>query len=57
MSEKNLYKRYNDDKNNYTTSIGNKTKTLKFLNYIYEDSSVYLDRKYFKYLSFLDFIK
>lgn len=56
MTEENLYKRYKNDKNTFYTSIGNKTKTLQFLNYIYEDSNIYLDRKYKKYLDFLKFI-
>ena len=55
MSEKNLYKRYNNDKNTFTTSIGNKAKVKKFLDYIYKDSTIYLDRKYIKYLDFLNF--
>lgn len=45
-----LYKRRDDDTNNYYISFGGRIKTLKFLDWIYKDSSIYLDRKYQKYL-------
>ncbi len=57
LSDKNLYQRIKSDKNTFYSSVGNKNKTKKFLNYIYKSSDVYLDRKYQKYLDFLDYIK
>ena len=46
-----LFKRKDDDKNNYYISYGGKYKTLNIMNYLYEDSSIHLDRKYKKYLN------
>lgn len=44
-----LYKRKKDDKNNYYISYGGKQKTYSILNFLYENSTVYLDRKMEKY--------
>lgn len=38
-------------------SISGKQQTLLFLNYLYEDATVYLDRKYNKYLQVVDLVK
>lgn len=53
----NIYhdKRANDK--TFYTSVGNKKTTADFLKYIYDDSNIYLDRKFIKYKNFLDFIK
>ncbi|MDF2673991.1 MAG: hypothetical protein K0R09_2259 [Clostridiales bacterium] len=45
----NLYKRKKDDKNNYYISYGGKQKTYSILNFLYGNSTVYLDRKKEKY--------
>lgn len=45
-----LFKRRNDDKNNYYISYGGKNKVYSIMNYLYESSTVYLDRKMEKYL-------
>lgn len=44
-----LYKRREDDKNNYYISYGGKNKTYSVLNFLYDDSIIYLDRKKEKY--------
>lgn len=44
-----LYKRKKDDKNNYYISYGGKNKTYSILSFLYENSTVYLDRKKEKY--------
>lgn len=49
-----LYKRRQDDKNNYYISYGGKYKTLKVMRYLYENSNVYLDRKHDRYLNLID---
>lgn len=41
------------DKNCHRLYIHKNEHTLKFLNYIYKDASIYLDRKYDKYLSII----
>lgn len=43
-------KRRNNDTNNYQIGVGRVEDLKNFLNYMYEDSTVYLDRKYEKYL-------
>ncbi|MBR2246274.1 MAG: hypothetical protein IJ880_04500 [Bacilli bacterium] len=45
-----LTKRYKDDKNNYCLEIGSKENLMKFSNAIYNDATIYLDRKYKRYL-------
>lgn len=45
-----LFKRYEDNKNNFYISYGGRRKTLSIMNYLYENSSIYLDRKYKKYI-------
>ncbi|MFL0268935.1 hypothetical protein [Candidatus Clostridium radicumherbarum] len=45
-----LFKRRNDDKNNYYISYGGKYKIYPIMNYLYENSKIYLDRKMEKYL-------
>lgn len=44
-----LYKRRKDDKNTYYISFGGRLKVLDALNFIYKDSTIYLDRKYSRY--------
>ena len=56
MSEKNLFKRFDNDKNSFYTSVSNNRKVKLFLDYIYKDSTIYLDRKFSKYLDFLNFL-
>lgn len=45
-----LYKRKNDNKNNYYLSFGGRLKTLAVVSWMYENSNIYLDRKYELYL-------
>lgn len=52
------YKRWPDANNNCVSfRINQRYEVYKFLNYIYKDSTMYLDRKYNKYLEFIDFYK
>lgn len=44
-----LYKRYDNDKNNYSTYHGGMKRTYIIMSYLYEDSKIYLDRKMEKY--------
>lgn len=39
-----------DDKNNYYISYGGRVKTLKVIDYLYNDCNIYLNRKYNKYI-------
>jgi|SRR5271166_3656793 len=41
-----------NDKNTYTLSISGNRNQQRFLNWIYEGSSIYLDRKYARFLQF-----
>lgn len=45
-----LFKRKNDNRNNYYISYGGRNKTLNIMNYLYEDCYIYLERKYMKYI-------
>ncbi|MDU0321145.1 LAGLIDADG family homing endonuclease, partial [Clostridium butyricum] len=45
-----LFKRKKDNKNNYYLSFGGRYKTLSVMNYLYDKSEVYLDRKYKKFI-------
>ena len=45
-----LYKRHKDSKNTYGISFGGKYKSFAFINWLYKDSTVFLERKYEKYL-------
>lgn len=45
-----LYKRKDDGKNNFYISFGGRNKVFAFLDWIYKDSSVFLKRKYDKYV-------
>jgi hypothetical protein len=47
-----LFKRKEDDKNNYYISYGGKYKIYTIMNYLYENSTIYLDRKMEKYQQF-----
>lgn len=47
--KKRLFKRWNNEKNNYYLSYGGRNKTLSIMNYLYNNSKIYLDRKYDKY--------
>lgn len=52
------YKRWPKADNNCVSfRINQRYEVYKFLNYIYKDSKIYLNRKYNKYLEFLDFYK
>lgn len=44
--EHKLGKRRKDNKDNYSLEIGGNTQVLNILKYLYEDSKIYLDRKY-----------
>lgn len=48
--QKRVFKRWNNDKNNYYISYGGKNKTLSIMEYLYDNSNIYLDRKYKKYI-------
>jgi hypothetical protein len=53
--DKKLYlrQRFNDrNVNNYTLEIGGKKQVERILEYMYNDATIYLDRKYEKYLEF-----
>lgn len=45
-------KRKEGDNNNYTIATGQQKQVEVFLDYIYKDATVFLDRKYDKYLEF-----
>jgi len=47
-----LSKRFKNDKNIYDLRICGNRKVKKFLKYIYDDSNIYLDRKWKKYYEF-----
>ena len=50
-----LSKRHKDkENNNYTLTIGGNKQVLKLLSLLYENASVYLNRKYEKYLKMLE---
>jgi hypothetical protein len=44
-----LEKRHKDNKNNYSFSIGGRKQAKKAGDYLYENATVYLDRKYTRY--------
>lgn len=44
-----LFKRWDNEKNNYYLSYGGRYKTLSIMNYLYDDATIYLDRKYEKF--------
>ena len=44
----------NRDNDNYSLSIGGNKQVLKIVSSLYENASVYLDRKYEKYLKMLE---
>ena len=48
-----LYKRFDTENCCYQLFITGKKNSIHFLNLIYKDSNIYLDRKYNKYLSFI----
>lgn len=45
-----LYKRKKDNKNNYYISYGGRLKTYTVMRWLYENSTIYLERKYKRYL-------
>ena len=47
---KRLFKRYNDEKNNYYISYGGR-QTFNIMSYLYDNSTIYLYRKYIKYIN------
>lgn len=50
-----LYSRKNNGKNNYTSTIGGNVKVIRILNILYSNATVYLDRKYKKYLETINY--
>ena len=48
--KKKLFKRWDNEKNNYYLSFGGRNKTLSIMDYLYKNSNIYLDRKYRKYI-------
>ena len=48
-----LEKRFDTENCCYTLRISGKKNTIHFLNTLYKNSNIYLDRKYNKYLSFI----
>lgn len=50
-----LEKRHNNDVNNYSVSYGGNLQVLNILNYLYENSNIYLQRKYERYLLLKNF--
>lgn len=55
IAERKLYQRHAGQDGEYKTlEISGKAQTLNILNYIYDDASIYLDRKYEKYLNIID---
>jgi exonuclease VII small subunit len=44
-----LEKRHKDDKNNYSFSIGGRRQVKKIGDYLYQNATVYLERKYTRY--------
>lgn len=55
ITERKLYQRHEGQDGEYKTlEISGKTQTLNILHYIYDNASVYLDRKYEKYLNIID---
>jgi hypothetical protein len=48
-----ISKRKKDNKNNYYLTIGGNIQVGKVLGYLYKDATLYLDRKYLRYLFFL----
>ena len=49
-----LTKRYKNDVNNYNLEIGGNKQVGEILNYIYRDATIYLERKYQKYLTMIE---
>lgn len=45
-----LYKRHEEDTNTFYISIGGNNQVLSLMNLLYSDATVYLDRKYERYL-------
>jgi hypothetical protein len=46
-----LGKRHKDNKNNYSLEIGGRLQVIAIGDYMYQNATVYLDRKYQRYLS------
>lgn len=49
-----LTKRYKNNVNNYNLEIGGNKQVGEILNYIYRDATIYLERKYQKYLTMIE---
>lgn len=45
-----LSKRYKDKKNNYCLEIGGRLQVIKIGDYMYKDATIYLERKYERYI-------
>ena len=55
ITERKLYQRHEGQDGEYKTlEISGKAQTLNILHYIYDNASIYLDRKYEKYLNIID---
>lgn len=50
LSQNNINMHLSKDKTIFRLRCGGRKKVLKYLNWIYQDANVYLDRKYIKYL-------
>lgn len=46
-----LFKRWDNENNTYYLSYGGVNKTLNIMNYLYDNSEIYLDRKYAKFIT------
>lgn len=49
---KDLYRRHYNEKNTYYISIGGNNQVEKIMDFLYEDATIYLDRKFLKYQEF-----
>ena len=55
ISERKLYQRHKDADGEYKTlEISGKAQCLSILNHVYQDTSIYLDRKYRNYLNIIE---
>jgi len=52
--QKKLFKRYNDEKNNYYISYGGRYKVISILSKLYDDANIFLDRKIEKYYKLIN---
>jgi hypothetical protein len=52
-----IHQRHKSNINNWQVNIGGNIQVLKILNALYSDTSIYLERKYKKYLELQDYMK